>query len=156
MLAREKARTSHRQASDLGDRIAGGETIVLFAEGTTSDGNVVMPFKSTLFGAAQAALASETGKRLGLEAVHIQPVTIAYTRLHGMPMGRLHRPHAAWIGESDLVPHIGALIREGAMDVEVYFDEPILFTAHSKRKDVARDVERAVRTKMAAILRSPA
>ena len=155
-VERDKTRTSHKQANELGNRLAGGEVMVLFAEGTTSDGNIVMPFKSTLFGAAQAALASETGKRLGIETVHIQPVTIAYTRLQGLPMGRLHRAHAAWIGDSDLVPHIGALIKEGGMDVEVHFADPVPFTSKSKRKHVAQDVEGTVRATMAKVLRKPA
>ncbi len=90
-VERDRARTSHKQANELGERLAEGTVMVLFAEGTTSDGNIVLPFKSTLFGAAQAALASETGRRLDIRTVHIQPVTIAYTRLHGMPMGRLRR-----------------------------------------------------------------
>ncbi|MEX0405348.1 1-acyl-sn-glycerol-3-phosphate acyltransferase [Aquibium sp. LZ166] len=154
-VERNRTRSSRKQANELGDRLAEGTVMVLFAEGTTSDGNIVMPFKSTLFGAAQAALVSDAGKRLEIETVHIQPVTIAYTRLQGMPMGRLHRTHAAWIGESDLVPHLGALIREGAMDVEVHFGEPVPFTVRSKRKNVALEIEAVVRAKMAEILRSP-
>lgn len=154
-VERDRARTSHKQANELGERLAEGTVMVLFAEGTTSDGNIVLPFKSTLFGAAQAALASETGRRLDIRTVHIQPVTIAYTRLQGMPMGRFHRMHAAWIGDSDLVPHLGALIREGGMDVEVHFGEPIPFTARSKRKDVALEIEAIVRARMAGVLRNP-
>ena len=41
---------------ELAERLVAGEVVVLFAEGTTSDGNRVLPFKSSLFGAASAAL----------------------------------------------------------------------------------------------------
>ena len=58
----------------------GGRNLVLFAEGTSSDGNRVLPFKSALFSAAQ----NEVNGR----SVTVQPVTIAYTRLDGMPLGR--------------------------------------------------------------------
>jgi 1-acyl-sn-glycerol-3-phosphate acyltransferase len=149
---RDRTRGAREQARELGERLAAGEAVVLFAEGTTCDGNAVGAFKSTLFGAAQAALASQPG----LDTVHVQPVTIAYTRLHGMPMGRQHRAHAAWIGESDLLPHIGALLREGGMDVEIKFGQPVPFTRGMDRKKIARDVEQTIRRSMALTLRAPA
>jgi 1-acyl-sn-glycerol-3-phosphate acyltransferase len=86
----------------------------------------------------------------------IQPVAIVYTRLHGVPMGRRHRGLVAWIGDQDLVSHLGALLREGAIDVEVHFGEPVLFTKTSSRKEVARLVEARVRDMLQAALASPA
>ena len=38
-------------------------------------------------------------------------------------------PLAAWIGDSDLVPHLLSMLREGAIDVEVHFGEPVEFNA---------------------------
>lgn len=131
---------SARQADEVAGRLAGEDIVALFAEGTTGDGSHLQPFKSTLFGSAQIAI----GKQ-GLGSVFIQPVAIAYTRLHGMPMGRLHRTVASWMGSQDLLPHLIALLRERAMDVEVAFGEVIEFTAQSDRKAIARQVEGAVR-----------
>jgi lyso-ornithine lipid O-acyltransferase len=147
---RDRKGASGAQASEIAERLALNEAVVLFAEGSTGDGNHLLPFKSTLFGAAKLAL--RAGK---VETVFIQPVAIAYTRLHGMPMGRQHRPLASWIGDSDLVPHLLEVLREGAMDVEVAFGEPLAFTAAGNRKDVTRRVEEQVRAMMAAALRNP-
>src|SRR5690606_36985320 len=119
-IERERRRKSGEQASEIAARLAAGDAMVLFAEGTTGDGNLLLPFKSTLFGAANIAIAEG-----GTDKVFIQPVAIAYTRLHGLPMGRQHRVVAAWIGDMDLVPHIGRLLAEGAVDVEVHFGEPL-------------------------------
>lgn len=149
-VEREARRKSGAQASEIAGRLADGDPMVLFAEGSTSDGNLILPFKSTLFAAAQMALRADGG-----EAIAIQPVAIAYTRLQGMAMGRLHRRHAAWIGDQTLVPHLGALLSEGALDVEVHFGEPLEFRAGADRKAVAREVERRVRAMMAAALRAP-
>lgn len=147
-IERERRRKSGEQASEIGARLAAGDGMVLFAEGTTADGNIVLPFKSTLFGAAKAALENaETGR------VFIQPMAIAYTRLHGMPMQRVHRPLVSWIGGADLVPQIRALVKEGAVDVEVIFGECFDFTTASHRKDAAARAEQQVRQMHAAALR---
>lgn len=155
-VERDRARTSAIQAGALGERLATGEVMVLFAEGTTSDGNFVAPFKSTLFAAAQAALdAQRDDGGDGVPHVTIQPVAVAYTRLHGMPMGRFHRRHASWIGDAELIPHLFALIREGGIDVEVHFGEPVRFEPGDDRKRVARRMEAEIRALMAQALRRP-
>jgi 1-acyl-sn-glycerol-3-phosphate acyltransferase len=149
-VERTRKRTSGAQASEIAQRLTAGEAVVLFAEGTTGDGNRVLPFKSTLFGAATMAISEGA-----VEKVYIQPVAVAYTRLHGLPMGRRYRPLAAWIGDQELVPTLGELLRLGAIDVELHFGEPIEFTAGSNRKETARQVESRVHEMMQAALRNP-
>ena len=148
-VERDKTRKSGEQANDIGSRLTAGEALVLFAEGTTGDGNFLLPFKSSLFGAADVALAA------GAEAIHIQPVAIAYTRLQGMAMTRRERALAAWIGDATLVPHMLRLLREGALDVTVAFGEPIMFKPGDRRKRIAGMVEAEVRAMMARALREP-
>ncbi len=136
------------QANSIAGRLLGGDAMVLFAEGTTSDGNEVLPFKTALFGAAQAAIVSS-----GTETVAVQPVAIAYTHASGLPLGRIGRPFAAWPGDVELMPHLTAVLKEGAVDVEISFGPPIPFTRASDRKAVARDCEAAVAKMLAASLR---
>lgn len=149
-IEREQKRKSGQQADEIAARLARGDAIVLFAEGTTGDGNGVMPFKSTLFGSASMMLA-----RGEAETVFVQPLAIAYTRLHGVPMGRLHRPLAAWIGDQDMASHVRALLRRPAIDVELHFGEPVAFHPGTNRKDVARLVEADVRASLAAAIGRP-
>jgi 1-acyl-sn-glycerol-3-phosphate acyltransferase len=149
-VERERRGRSGEQADEIGARIAAGDPMVLFAEGTTSDGNLLKPFNSTLFGAAKMALAeAPEGK------VFIQPVAIAYTRLHGMPLGRDKRGHVAWIGDQDLLPHLVALLRGGALDAEIRFGEPVEFNSASKRKEAARRIEEDVREMFVSAIRDP-
>lgn len=150
-VERRVRRSAGVQVGEIASRIGDGDPMVLFAEGTTGDGNVVLPFKSTLFAAAAMAFDGNGG-----EPVTIQPVAIAYTRLQGIPMGRALRPHVAWVGEQTLIPHLTALLREGAVDVEVHFGDAMTFEAGQSRKDIAREAERRVRAMMAAALRNPA
>lgn len=149
-IERERKRKSGEQASEIASRLAKNDVMVLFAEGSTGDGNMLLPFKSTLFGSATMAIGEGAADK-----VFIQPVAIAYTRLHGLPMGRRHRRVAAWIGDADLVPHIAKLLAEGAIDVEVHFGEPVEFSAKCSRKETARLVEKRVGVMMQDALRDP-
>lgn len=146
-IEREKPRKAGHQASEIARRLAEHDVMVLFAEGTTSDGNGLYPFKTSLFGAAQIAL-----KDSGLSSVTVQPVAISYTRIHGMPMGRHHRPLAAWVGDQDLLPHLGRFLREGAIDADVCFGEAEKFSATSNRKQLGKLMESRVRTMLAESL----
>ena len=143
---RTRPRRAGEQAGEIAARLARGEPMVLFPEGTTSDGNTLLPFKSTLFAAAQMAMGEESGAA-------IQPVAIVYTRLHGMPMSRRERMRAAWIGEQTLVPHLADLVRRGGIGVAIHFGEPVAFGPGADRKAIARQAEERVRAMMLAALR---
>lgn len=55
-VVREERRKSGHQANEIAGRMADGEIVVLFPEGTTSDGNRLLEVKSSLFGAAAMAV----------------------------------------------------------------------------------------------------
>ncbi|MGH6859282.1 MAG: lysophospholipid acyltransferase family protein [Phyllobacterium sp.] len=146
-VERDRRGKTHDQASEIATRLAAGDAMVLFAEGTTSDGNRILPFKTSLFGAAQVAI-----RETGVETVTVQPVSVAYTRVHGLPMGRFHRPLVAWPGDVELGPSLIGMLKEGAYDVEVRFGEPIVIDGRSDRKALARTMEVRVRAMMQSSL----
>jgi 1-acyl-sn-glycerol-3-phosphate acyltransferase len=121
-------------------RMAAGDPVVLFAEGTSGDGNRVLAFRSSLIGAVHAALAADEDGPLS-----VQPLAIAYTGLDGLPLGRPQRHRIAWYGAMDLLPHLAALLRHGAIDVVVAWGEPIAVSAGTDRKVLARTLEGEVR-----------
>jgi 1-acyl-sn-glycerol-3-phosphate acyltransferase len=139
-VVREEKRRTGDQVNEIASRMAGGEIVVLFPEGTTSDGNRLLPIKSSLFGAAAAAVPSAPGG-----VVHVQPVAIAYTGVHGMAMGRYHRPIAAWPGDIELGPHLLGILREGAIEVDVAFGDPVEFRAGDNRKLLSQTITARMR-----------
>jgi 1-acyl-sn-glycerol-3-phosphate acyltransferase len=127
-------------------RLAGGTSVVLFAEGTSSDGNRVLPFRSALVGAVkEASSRAESG-------ILIQPMSICYTDLNGIPMGRQHRPTVAWYGDLDFMPHIKAFIERGAIDAVVSYGDPVAADGTADRKAMTKSLEGAVRKITAATL----
>jgi lyso-ornithine lipid O-acyltransferase len=141
---------SKRQATaavnrEIAARLSEGDPVVLFGEGTSGDGNRVMPFRSALLGAMHEAFGKH-GRSF------LQPVSVSYTRLHGIPMGRQHRDYAAWYGDISLVPHLARVFRTGAIDVVVTFGAPVAVAAGADRKALALSLEEAVRRMNAAAL----
>ncbi|WP_420403009.1 lysophospholipid acyltransferase family protein [Nisaea sp.] len=126
-------------ADVIADRLAGGDRLVLFPEGTSNDGNRTLPFKSSMFAAAEPRDGDAP-----VADLRVQPVSITYTRLNGMPMGRGLRPFYAWYGDMDLVPHLLEALALGRVDVEVEFHEPVDPATFANRKALAAHCEQVV------------
>lgn len=120
------------------ERLGSGDAMVLFAEGTTSDGLRVLPFRSAILGAAQAV----TGG--GSETV-LQPLAIRYIRRGGLPIARSEMSEIAWFGDMDLKPHLAALLAGPKVTVRVSLPPPVTVSPAADRKAVARELEAAVR-----------
>ncbi len=145
---RDRKRDAGVQADTIAARLVQGDTMVLFAEGTTGNGNSLLGFKSALFGAPQMALSQS-----GVDQIYIQPVAIAYNTLHGMPLGRYHQTYASWPGDLELLPHLVNFVKQGAFDVDVCFGECLIFDANTKRKEMAQQIEAVVRDDFARLRR---
>jgi 1-acyl-sn-glycerol-3-phosphate acyltransferase len=144
---RERRHRTADAVHAIGARLDGGVSVVLFAEGTSSDGNRVLPFRSALLGAV------ETAAKRTSEPILIQPMAVIYTAQQGIPMGRRERPLAAWYGEMDFMPHIKTFIRTAAVDVTIGYGAPILADGRSDRKKLTSQLEQATRTMLIAALR---
>jgi 1-acyl-sn-glycerol-3-phosphate acyltransferase len=132
------------------ERLQEGDALVLFPEGTSNDGNRVLPFKSALMGATEAVVGTDAHGRI--EHVPVQPVSITYTGFHGMPMGRENRPLFAWYGDMDLVPHLWEAVTAGPIDVIVEFHQPMTIDQMGGRKPLAARAEAIVRNGQARAL----
>ncbi len=141
---RNSRQATGAQANEVAGRLSKGDIMVLFAEGTSSDGNKVLPFRSALVGAAQRAIADG-----GVATV--QPVAIAYPRMLGLPLGRQHRPWVAWYGGASLLPHLKRILSEGGVDVNVVFGPAHRLSARDDRKAVTQEAGDLVRRLVAGV-----
>lgn len=125
----ERARRSSTgaQRDAIAERLAAGDSLILFPEGTNSDGVGVLPFKSALFAVTD-----------GVPETRIQPVTIAYTRVNGMPVTRMQLPNLAWVGDTQLMPHVIGFMGLGRITAEVRLHPPVRATDFTNRKALAQ------------------
>jgi 1-acyl-sn-glycerol-3-phosphate acyltransferase len=142
-IDRQRRKATAEVNDALAHRLVKGEVIVLFAEGTTSDGNRLLPFRSSLVGAAQTTLMHDS-----VEQVFLQPLAVSYVRRNGLPITRRDRPFIAWYGDMDLAPHLKFFVEGHPIDVVVTWGEPIPFTGN--RKEATAAAESAVRKALKA------
>jgi 1-acyl-sn-glycerol-3-phosphate acyltransferase len=131
-VSRRRGATVNERDSMRG-RLAAGDSLILFPEGTTSDGSRVMPFRSTFFAIAE-----------GEHPPLIQPVSVVYDRLAGLPTGRACRPLFAWYGDMNLASHFWRLAQHRGLRVTVLLHAPLDPARFPNRKALSRAVWSAV------------
>ncbi len=124
-VERRASRTGHHR-DEMSRRLESGDNLILFPEGTSSDGNRVLPFKSALFSVAE--------RRPHDRPLTVQPVTLSYVRLDGMPLGRYLRPYFAWYGDMELPGHAWEAMGLGRLTVVVEFHPPVTIDQFGSRK----------------------
>ena len=126
VFVERRALKSVAQRDEMARRLESGDNLILFPEGTSDDGNRVLPFKSALLSVAE--------RRPHDEPLTVQPVSVAYTRLDGLPLGRSLRPLFAWYGDMDLAPHLWQLAGLGRLTIVVHFHPPVSIEDFASRK----------------------
>lgn len=137
-----------RTTREMAAHMAGGNAVLLFAEGQSDIGTHVLPFRSALVGAAQHAMIEA-----GATDVLIQPLTIAYTRLGGLPVGRNERSLIAWIKSKSIGQNIREILGGPAKEVTVAFGVPRPLSETDNRKLVTKAAEDDVRAMLVALNR---
>lgn len=130
--------STQRQRDEIAERLEAGENLILFPEGTSNDGNAVLPFRSALLSVAERRIGPEQ------EPLTLQPVSIAYTGLNGVPLGYGLRPLVAWYGDMELAGHLWQLLGLGRIEVKVAFHPPVTIDAFGSRKALTEHCFRQV------------
>ncbi len=149
---RERRTKSGQTANEITTRLKEGDRIVLFAEGTSNNGNGIRPFKTALFAAADLKYNDKDTNELYEPAIEVQTIAVAYTHRHGLPLGRKGRPKIAWYGDMDLLSHMWNVFADGPYDIHIQISEPIKMENIKDRKELAKYSENSVRNNLASLL----
>ena len=141
-IKRRIGRHTLQESRALAARLARGDMVVLFAEGTSSDGMRVLPFKPSFLSVLEDN-----------HAFSVQAMSLAYTRRHDMALGRRQRMAYGWIGDMTLLPHFLTLFAGPPLTVELLFHEPIAKPNAVNRKALARILHAQVSEGLQAMMR---
>ncbi|MCX5615814.1 1-acyl-sn-glycerol-3-phosphate acyltransferase [Bombella sp. TMW 2.2559] len=126
---------SSQDVQEIIEQLRKGYDIVFFPEGTTSKGNGMLPFMSSLFAIAKPVRRRGDPAPDGHPACIVQPITITYDRLEGLPVGRHHRSFVfSWFGDMNFGPHLMQLGKWHSMRATVMYHPPIVPEDYPSRK----------------------
>lgn len=112
-------RRGHGSSARTGDRmtwrLAQGQHLAIFPEGTTTDGTRIGRFHARLY---QAAIRTHS---------RVQAVAIAYPHAHGV------NPAAPFVGDDDLLRHLWSLLAEREIAVQLTFCPPVPAAGRERR-----------------------
>jgi 1-acyl-sn-glycerol-3-phosphate acyltransferase len=120
-VKRERRRDIAQILGPVHEALAQGDCIGLFPEGTTTEGDRLLRFHSSLF---EPAIAN---------AATIHPAAIRYERADGSPC-----PALAYVGEISFMESVGLAIGERGVVARLAFGEPIEPHARLDRRGAAR------------------
>jgi len=131
-IARDR-REAGKQVQLFKERLALGHKLLFFPEGTSTDGQRVLPFKPTLF----AAFFDDALR----EGLSIQAVSVIYTA----PKGADPRQYGWW-GDMDFATHLLATLAQNPQgSVTVIYHPPVRVADFANRKTLAAHLEAQVR-----------
>jgi 1-acyl-sn-glycerol-3-phosphate acyltransferase len=135
-VARDRRHEVAAQKDGIAARLCAGESLILFPEGTTSDGRGVLPFRSSLFAAAPFA-------------ARVQPLALRYRRRDGTPLEPLELGILGWVGAEPLLPNAARIARFG-LSAEIRLLPPFIPAPEMTRKQLADQCREAVAAAYAA------
>jgi 1-acyl-sn-glycerol-3-phosphate acyltransferase len=105
-----------------------GINVALFPEGTTSNGDLILPFKTPLLSLAEKA------------GVEILPLCIKYRRIDGEDITEKNRDLVYYYGDMKFFDHLFKLLPIKSIDAELVILDKIDPKTANSRKEMARSV----------------
>lgn len=136
-----KGTRAHSQIAVMHEQLSNEGNLILFPEGTSTEGAHVEPFKSSLFHAAEIT-----------ENVLIQPITVAYSRYKDKPMPQSIREYYAWYATMPFLPHFLKMTGMHSVQAELIFHPPVKLQDFESRKSCAEFCQHQVASALQEVL----
>lgn len=122
----------HSEIDELSEVLNDGFDVILFPEGTSSNGSQIFPFKSTFFEAAKKAKAA------------VQPICLNYRNVDGKKVSPANRDRIFYYGAMGFGPHLWSLCRLESVDVECRWLDEISTAPTMSRRELAATASQAI------------
>lgn len=117
-IDRKRRLKSVRYVQDIAERLKEKINVLVFPEGTSTNGEGILPFQSVFF---EAPI---------IYGANILPLTIYYTKVNGESLSVLNRDKVFWYGQIKMTRHILQAIKLKNIEVEVIVHPKINAISH--------------------------
>jgi 1-acyl-sn-glycerol-3-phosphate acyltransferase len=126
--------------AELAEVLRQGQDVVVFAEGTSSDGGRVLKFNASHF-----AMLSDLAREKPANSAMVAPAAFLYTARRPEHAENTSGFDVGWYGEMSFVPHLWSLMRRGGATCHIYFGAAIDPAAYPDRKELATATQNSVK-----------
>lgn len=113
------------EISEIARTLRAGSNVLIFPEGTSTNGDGVLPFKRSLL---KAAISAE---------VDVQPLCLQYLKGDGTPLTITERDNVCWYGDAGFVPHLWRLLGMRKIRANVLVLPSLSYTPELTRDQIA-------------------
>ena len=131
-----RSRKAADQKNQFVELLGQGRNLIVYPEGTSTDGKDVAPFKPTLF----ESVFTETET-----PIIVQPFSITYCKFNGQRLPEEMRDFYAWYGDMTLADHFWYWLGLGRLEVRLRFHDPVTKADFADRKEMAKYCEEIIR-----------
>ncbi len=124
-IDRQRREKVPQLVEEIAGKLREGANVLLFPEGTSTNGERLLPFQSAPFAAALMARAI------------VVPVTLTYRRINHQPLSETNRDRVYWYGGMDFVSHLWNLLGVRGIEVSVKIN-PRIETRHFQNNSQGR------------------
>ena len=126
----------------ISNKLLNGENLILFPEGTTSDGSATRKFKSSFFESANSKyICSTSGEE---KFIDVYSITLCYLKKNGLPMGINVRRGVAWIGDYPMVRLMYDYLTSGNVSIYIKISDAVTFRDFGDRKKLSSYCENTI------------
>lgn len=120
------------EIGEIREALKQGFSVTLYPEGTSTNGERVLPFKKSLMTAVAG-----TG-------VHIKPMVINYRKINGEPMSDKWRDYVCWYGDQTFLPMLGRIFSVSSVEVDLEFCGEVMVHSEEQRHQVAAEIQKVI------------
>ena len=124
------------------ERFDQGHNLIMFPEGSSYSTTHTLPFRSSLLAVAK--------HKINGEPLLVQPASVTFAKLDGLPIHRNLRAFYGWYGDANLFSHMFSAAGLGKLSIQIEWHEPkTLSDFDGNRKALTAYCEKAVKRGMA-------
>ena len=116
------------------DKLLKKQNLILFPEGTTSDGNSVRSFKSSFFDSTNLPKYYPEKEN---DFIDVCPISLCYKDKNNLPMGIFYRRYVAWQGEYPLLKLMKIFLLSGPVSIDIIIHKSVNLSSFKNRKELS-------------------